>query len=56
MVKNLPVNAGDLSWIPGLRRPPGEGNRNPFQYSGLGNPMKEPKGYSPYDGLAKRQT
>ena len=44
VVKNPPVNAGDLSWIPGLGRPPGEGNSNPLQYFGLGNPMKEPEG------------
>jgi hypothetical protein len=25
--------------IPGLGRSPGEGNSNPVQYSGLGNPM-----------------
>ena len=56
MVKNPPVNAGDLSWIPRLGRPPGKGNSNPFQYFGLGNPMKEPEGYSPWDGVAKRQT
>ena len=33
MVKNLPVNAGDVSLIPGWGRPPGEGNGNPLQYS-----------------------
>ena len=38
MVKNLPVNVGDTSLIPGLGRSPGEGNDNPFQYSCLGNP------------------
>ena len=39
MVKNLPVNAGDVGLIPGLRRPPGEGNGNPLQSSCLENPM-----------------
>ena len=45
MVKNLPVkpetacNARDVSSIPGLGRPPGEGSGNPLQYSCLGNPM-----------------
>ena len=29
-VKNPPVNAGDVSSIPGSRRSPGEGNGNPF--------------------------
>ena len=28
MVKNLPVNAGDVHLIPGLGRSPGEGNGN----------------------------
>ena len=35
VVKNLPVNAGDIGSIPG--RSPGEGNDNPPQYSCLGN-------------------
>ena len=42
VVKNLPANAGDagdVDSIPGLRRSPGEGNGNPFQYSCLGNFM-----------------
>ena len=39
-VKNLPANVGDtgnLSWIPGSGRSPGEGNGNPLQYSCLEN-------------------
>ena len=32
-------NVGDLGWIPGLRRSPGEGNGYPLQYSGLENSM-----------------
>jgi len=28
-------NAGDLGWIPGLGRSPGEGKGDPLQYSGL---------------------
>ena len=32
-------NAGDLGLIPGLGRPPGEGNGSPLQYSCLENPM-----------------
>ena len=39
MVKNLPANAGNVGWIPGSGRSPGGGNRNPFQYSFLKNPM-----------------
>ena len=36
VVKNPPANAGDTrnrDSIPGLARSPGEGNRNPLQYS-----------------------
>ena len=39
MVKNPPVNAGDMGSIHGLKRSPGEENGNPLQYFGLGNPM-----------------
>ena len=38
VVKNLPANArdtGDVDWIPGSGRSPGEGNGNPLQYSCL---------------------
>ena len=30
MVKNLPANAGDMGWIPGSGRSPGEKNGNPL--------------------------
>ena len=30
VVKNLPVNAGDMGSISGLGRPPGEWNGNPL--------------------------
>ena len=42
MVKNLPVNAGDVGeadLIPSLGRSPGVGNGNPLQYSCLENSM-----------------
>ena len=42
MVKNPPANAGDagdMSSVPELGRPLGEGNGNPLQYSCLENPM-----------------
>ena len=42
VVKNPAANAGDLrdvGWIPRLRRSPGGGPGNPFQYSCLVNPM-----------------
>ena len=38
-------SAGDLGWIPGSGRSPGEGNGNPFQDSCLENPM---------DGVTRR--
>ena len=37
--KESACNAGGLSLIPGLGRPPGEGNGNPLQHSCLENPM-----------------
>ena len=41
VVENPAANAGDrdTGLIPGSRRSPGEGNRNPLQYSCLENPM-----------------
>ena len=36
--KEYACNAGDLSFIPGSERSPGEGNGNLLQYSYLGNP------------------
>ena len=39
VVKNLPINAGDVSSIPEKGRSPGEGNGNPLQFSYLENPM-----------------
>ena len=33
VVKNPPVNAGDMGSIPGLGRSTGEGSDNSFQYS-----------------------
>ena len=39
MVKNPPVNAGDMGSILGSGRSPGEGNGNPLQYSCLEKSM-----------------
>ena len=39
VVKNPPVNAGDVGSVPGSGRPPGEGNSHPLQDSCLENPM-----------------
>ena len=38
-IENLPANAGDMGWIPGLGRSPGEGHSYPLQYSCLENSM-----------------
>jgi len=37
--KESAYNAGGTGSVPGLGRPPGEGNGNPVQYSYLENPM-----------------
>jgi len=39
VVKNLLVNEGNMSLIPGFGRAPRGGNDNPLQYSSLENPM-----------------
>ena len=39
VVRNPPVNAGDVGSIVGLGRSPGEENGNPLQYSCLENAM-----------------
>ena len=44
VIKNLPVNAGDMDLIPGLGRSPGEGNGNPLQYSSWKIPWTEKPG------------
>ena len=40
--KESVCSAEDVSFIPGLRRSPGEGSGNPLRYSCLGNPTKKP--------------
>ena len=53
VVNNLPAKAGDLrdmGLIPGLGRSPRGGHINTLQYSGLENPMGNPRllaGYRP---------
>ena len=42
--KEPACNVGDMAWIPGLWRSPGEGNGYPLQYSGLENPWTEEPG------------
>ena len=55
VVKNPPVNAGDLGSIPRLGRPPGEGIGNPLQYSCLGKPMDRGAWWATDCGAAKSQ-
>ena len=53
---NLPVNAGDArdtGLIPGLRRYPGVGNGNPFQYSCLENSMNRGVWWAAVHGVTK---
>ena len=56
VVKNLPVNAGDMrdeGLIPGLERPPGEVNDNPLQYPCLGNPTERGAWWVTVHGVAR---
>ena len=53
MVKNLPVNVGDVTSIPELGRFPGEGNGNPLQYSCLGNPIDRGAWQATIHGVTK---
>ena len=53
VVKNPPVNAGDVGSITGLGRSPGEGNGNPLQYSCLENPMDRRTWWATAHGVSK---
>ena len=52
VVKNLPVNAGDVGLIPGSGRSLGEGNGNPLQYSCLENPPDRGAWWATVQGVA----
>ena len=54
--KEAACNAEDLGSIPGLGRPPGEGNGDPLQHSGLENPMDRGAWWATVHGLAKSLT
>ena len=59
MVNNLPANAGDtgdMGFIPGSGRSPGEGNGNPLQYAYLKNPMGRGAWWTTVQRLAKSWT
>ena len=56
VVKNLPANAGDtgdVGFIPGLGRSPGEGNGNPLQCSCLENPRDGEAWWAAIYGVAE---
>ena len=48
------AHQADLSLTPWSGRSPGEGNGNPLQYSGLGNPMDRGAWWATVHGVAKR--
>ena len=54
--KESAYDEGDLGSIPGSGRPPGEGNGNPRQYSGLENPMDRGAWRATVHGVSKRRT
>ena len=51
VVKSPPANAGDVGWISGLGRSPGEGNGNPLQYLCLENSMDRGAWRAPVHGV-----
>ena len=55
-VKASACNAGDPGSIPGSGRSPDEGNGNPLQYSGLGNPMDGGASWPTVQGVTKSWT
>ena len=56
VVKNPPVNAGDMGSVPELGRCPGKGNGNPHQYPCLGNSMDRGAWQTRVHEVAKSQT
>ena len=53
VVKNPPVNAGDMGSTSGSGRSPGERNDNPLQFSCLGNPMDREAWLATVHGVAR---
>ena len=56
VVKNPPVNVGEVGSIPGSGRSLGEGNSNPLQYSCLGNSMDRGAWQAIVHGIVKGWT
>ena len=55
-IKASAWNAGDLGWIPGSGRSPGEGNGSPLQYSCLENPRDGGAQWASVYGVAQSWT
>ena len=55
VVHNLPANAGDVGFIPGLGRAPGEENGDPSQYYLLGYPIVGGAWWATVHGVSKSQ-
>ena len=53
MIKNPHASAGDMGWIPGLGRFPGEDNGNPLQCSCLENPMNSEAWWATVQGVSE---
>ena len=47
MAENLPANVGDMGWIPGLERCPGEGKPTSLTVPGKFHGQKSLADYSP---------
>ena len=56
VVKNPPVNGGDVALIPGLGRSPGGGKDNPLLYPYPENPMDRGAWWAKVHGVVKSQT
>ena len=56
MVKNPPVNAGDMGLIPESGRSPGGGNGNPLQYFCLKNSLDRGAWWATVLGSTKSRT
>ena len=54
--KESPCQAGNLRWIPGSGRSPGEGNGNPLHYSCLENSMNRGAWWATVRGVTNSDT